>query len=105
MKVKKKQIHLSIMMITMLMFQLFFSDIISYATGNTNDLQSMEGSADTQQETKDTDNREEEQMKQGRSETRQGTEYIYDKLNRLIKVIYKDGTVITYIYDKNGMRI
>ena len=29
-------------------------------------------------------------------------EYVYDKLNRLIKVIYSDGSMITYSYDKNG---
>lgn len=29
-------------------------------------------------------------------------EYVYDKLNRLKKVLYKDGSYILYSYDKNG---
>lgn len=29
-------------------------------------------------------------------------EYEYDELNRVTKVIYPDGTVVTYQYDKNG---
>jgi hypothetical protein len=32
------------------------------------------------------------------------TNYIYDELNRLIRVVYEDGTVIMYIYDKVGNR-
>ena len=32
----------------------------------------------------------------------EGVEYIYDKLNRLTKVLYKDGSYILYSYDKNG---
>jgi YD repeat-containing protein len=31
--------------------------------------------------------------------------YIYDELNRLIRVEYEDGTVILYIYDKAGNRL
>src|SRR4030042_3785214 len=31
--------------------------------------------------------------------------YIYDELNRLIRVEYGDGTVIEYTYDKVGNRI
>lgn len=31
-----------------------------------------------------------------------GAQYIYDKLNRLTKVVYADGSVVTYTYDKNG---
>ncbi|MDE6312567.1 MAG: hypothetical protein K2M46_02945 [Lachnospiraceae bacterium] len=31
-----------------------------------------------------------------------GAQYTYDKLNRLTKVTYKDGSVVTYTYDKNG---
>ena len=30
--------------------------------------------------------------------------YIYDELNRLIRVEYEDGTVILYIYDQTGNR-
>jgi YD repeat-containing protein len=33
------------------------------------------------------------------------TTYIYDELNRLIRVEYGDGTVIQYIYDKAGNRL
>lgn len=32
------------------------------------------------------------------------TNYVYDELNRLIRVEYGDGTVIEYIYDKTGNR-
>src|SRR3990172_5507827 len=31
--------------------------------------------------------------------------YIYDELNRLIRVEYGNGTVIEYIYDKAGNRV
>jgi YD repeat-containing protein len=31
--------------------------------------------------------------------------YVYDELNRLIRVEYEDGTVIEYIYDKAGNRL
>jgi len=34
----------------------------------------------------------------------QATSYTYDKLNRLIRVEYADGTVITYTYDAAGNR-
>ena len=30
------------------------------------------------------------------------TEYEYDELNRVIKVMYEDGSYVTYRYDKNG---
>ena len=33
------------------------------------------------------------------------TNYIYDELNRLIRVEYEDGTIIEYIYDKAGNRL
>jgi YD repeat-containing protein len=33
------------------------------------------------------------------------TNYIYDELNRLIRVEYEDGSVIEYIYDKAGNRL
>lgn len=29
-------------------------------------------------------------------------EYVYDDLNRLVKVIYDDGGSVEYVYDKNG---
>ena len=32
------------------------------------------------------------------------TNYIYDELNRLIRVEYGDGTIIEYIYDEAGNR-
>lgn len=36
------------------------------------------------------------------TQSEEGIEYVYDKLNRLEKVIYEDGSYITYSYDKNG---
>ena len=33
------------------------------------------------------------------------TTYIYDALNRLIRVEYADGTIIEYTYDKAGNRL
>jgi YD repeat-containing protein len=33
------------------------------------------------------------------------TNYIYDELNRLIRVEYEDGTIIEYTYDKVGNRL
>ena len=33
------------------------------------------------------------------------TNYIYDELNRLIRVEYEDGTVVYYIYDKADNRL
>ncbi len=46
----------------------------------------------------------EEELLQGTTEEENGAgvQYIYDKLNRLTKVSYADGSVITYSYDKNG---
>jgi len=34
-----------------------------------------------------------------------GTNYVYDELNRLIRVEYEDGTIIGYTYDKAGNRL
>ena len=31
--------------------------------------------------------------------------YVYDELNRVVQVIYEDGTIITYTYDKAGNRL
>jgi YD repeat-containing protein len=31
--------------------------------------------------------------------------YVYDELNRLVRVEYEDGTVVEYIYDKTGNRL
>ena len=31
-----------------------------------------------------------------------GDRYVYDKLNRLTKVLYEDGSYVTYEYDANG---
>jgi len=33
------------------------------------------------------------------------TNYVYDELNRLIRVEYENGTVIEYIYDQAGNRL
>jgi YD repeat-containing protein len=35
----------------------------------------------------------------------EATNYVYDELNRLIRVEYEDGTVIEYTYDKAGNRL
>ncbi len=35
----------------------------------------------------------------------EATNYVYDELNRLIRVEYEDGTVIEYTYDKAGDRL
>jgi YD repeat-containing protein len=36
---------------------------------------------------------------------RTGRRYVYDELNRLIRVIYEDGRRVTYTYDGNGNRL
>jgi YD repeat-containing protein len=37
----------------------------------------------------------------------QGVErtYVYDELNRLIRIIYEDGRIVNYTYDAAGNRI
>jgi len=32
-------------------------------------------------------------------------QYLYDELNRLIRVMYEDGKIINYTYDAGGNRI
>lgn len=36
------------------------------------------------------------------AEESDGVEYEYDELNRIIRAVYPDGTVVTYQYDANG---
>lgn len=43
-----------------------------------------------------------EDISESETEVNTGVQYVYDNLNRLTKVLYPDGSVITYSYDKNG---
>ena len=104
MRINKRQILLSIVMFIMLLLPLFSFSMVSQAAGNMIIVQNTETKTEISQQKETAGEKEQENAGgiQGRSETRKGTEYIYDRLNRLIKVIYEDGTVVTYVYDKNG---